>query len=123
MISKLNYINKETAIADLLAKGVYIETTFDNITSLSYGQGIQAVVEIGKIVLTNGTYDADFNVITEAVYADGYAFDIMSDTKIVFASEIFPNNPVHGFAGCFEVADEYIPNDLIIGLKVENRKK
>ena len=123
MIYKLNYINKETAIADLLAKGVYIETTFDGITLLSYGQGIQSVVEIGKIVLTNGTYNADFKVITDAVYADGYAFDVMSDIKIVFESEIFPNNPVHSFAGCVEVADKYIPNDLIIGLKIENRKK
>jgi hypothetical protein len=91
MIYKLTYIDKETAIADLLAKGVYNK-------DLSYGQGIHAVVEIGKIVLTNGTYDADFNVITEAVYADGYAYDVMSDIEIVFESEIFPNNPVHSFA-------------------------
>lgn len=98
-IYKLNYKDKETAIADLLAKGVYVETTFDGITSLSYGKGIQAIVEIGKIVLTNGTYDADFKVITEAVYADGYAFDIMSDIKIDFGSvEIFPKNSKHGFA-------------------------
>jgi hypothetical protein len=122
-IYKLNYLDKKTAITDLLAKGVYVETTVDGIASLSYGQGIQAVVEIGKIVLTNETYDADFNVITEAIYADGYAFDVMSDTEIVFESEIFPNNPVHSFAGCVEVADKYIPEDLIIGLKVENRKK
>ena len=105
-IYKLNYLDKETAIADLLAKGVYVETTFDDVTSLSYGQGIQAVVEIGKIVLTNGTYDADFKVITEAIYADGYAFDVMSDIEIVFESEIFPNNPVHGFAGCEAIIDE-----------------
>jgi hypothetical protein len=98
-IYKLNYLDKETAIADLLAKGVYNQ-------DLSYGQGIHAVVEIGKIVLTNGTYDADFNVITEAIYADGYAFDVMSDTEIVFANEIFPNNPVHGFAGCEAIIDE-----------------
>jgi len=115
-IYKLNYLDKETAIADLLAKGVYNEY-------LSYGKGIHAVVEIGKIVLENGTYDADFKEITEAIYADGYAFDVMSDTEIVFESEIFPNNPVHSFAGCVKVADEYIPNDLIIGLKIENRKK
>jgi hypothetical protein len=98
-IYKLNYTDKETAIADLLAKGVYNE-------DLSYGQGIHAVVEIGKIVLTNGIYDADFNEITAPVYADGYAFDVMSDIKIVFASEIFPNNPVHGFAGCEAIIDE-----------------
>ena len=99
MIYKLNYTDKETAIKDFLKKKVYNQ-------DLSYGQGIHAVVEIGKIVLTNGTYDADFNVITEAVYADGYAFDIMSDNEIVFASEIFPNNPVHGFAGCEAIIDE-----------------
>ena len=99
MIYKLNYINKETAIADLLAKGVYNK-------DLSYGQGIHAVVEIGKIVLTNGTYDADFNVITEAIYADRYAYDVMSDIEIVFESEIFPNNPVHSFAGVETIIDE-----------------
>ena len=124
MISKLNYTDKETAIKDFLKKGVYIEVeNIDKEKSLVYGKGIQAIVEIGKIVLTNATYNADFNVVTEAVYADGYAFDVMSDTKIVFESEIFPNNPVHSFAGCVEVADKYIPEDLIIGLKVENRKK
>jgi uncharacterized protein (UPF0333 family) len=123
-IYKLNYTDKETAIADLLAKGVYVEVeNLDKEITLQYGKGVQAIVEIGKIVLENGTYDAEFNVITEAVYTDGYAFDVMSDIEIVFESEIFPNNPVHSFAGCVEVADEYIPNDLIIGLKIENRKK
>jgi hypothetical protein len=98
-IYKLNYLDKETAIADLIAKGIYNE-------DLSYGQGIQAIVEIGKIVLTNGTYDADFKELTAPVYADGYAFDVMSDTAIDFESEIFPNNPVHGFAGCETIKDE-----------------
>ena len=95
-IYKLNYTDKETAIADLLAKGVYIETE----EGLIYGQGIQAVVEIGKIVLTNGTYDADFKELTAPVYADGYGYDIMSDNVIKFESEIFPKNSKHGFAGC-----------------------
>ena len=95
MIYKLNYTDKETAIADLIAKGVYIEIE----EGLIYGQGIHAVVEIGKIVLTNGTYDADFKEITAPIFADGYAFDVMSDNEIIFESEIFPNNPVHGFAG------------------------
>ena len=99
-IYKLNYTNKETAIADLLAKGVYVEITFEDVTLLTYGQGIQAVVEIGKIVLTNGTYDADFKEITAPIFADGYAYDVMSEQEIDFGiNEIFPNNPVHGFAG------------------------
>jgi len=95
-IYKLNYTDKETAIADLLAKGVYIETE----EGLIYGQGIHAVVEIGKIVLTNGTYDADFKELTAPIFADGYAYDVMSEQEIDFGiNEIFPNNPVHGFAG------------------------
>jgi len=94
-IYKLNYTNKETAIADLLAKVVYIETE----EGLIYGQGIHAVVEIGKIVLTNGTYDADFNEVTAPVFADGYGFDIMSDVTFDFGNnEIFPKNSKHGFA-------------------------
>ena len=98
-IYKLNYTDKETAIADLLAKGVYNE-------DLSYGKDIHAVVEIGKIVLINGTYDADFKEITAPVYADGYAYDVMSDIEYNFESEIFPNNPKHNFAGCEPIKDE-----------------
>ena len=106
-ISKLNYTDKETAIKDLLNKGVYIEVeNIDKEKSLAYGQGIQAVVEIGKIVLTNGTYDADFKEITAPVYADGYAYDVMSDVEYNFESEIFPNNPKHNFAGCEAIIDE-----------------
>ena len=101
-IYKLNYLDKETAIKDFLKKEVYIETKEE----LIYGQGIQAVVEIGKIVLTNGTYDADFNEITAPVYADGYAYDVMSDVEYNFESEIFPNNPKHNFAGCEPIKDE-----------------
>jgi hypothetical protein len=107
MIYKLNYTDKETAIKDFLNKGVYIEVEdLNKEKQLVYGNAIQAIVEIGKIILTNGTYDADFKEITEAIYADGYAFDVMSDTEIVFESEIFPNNPVHGFAGCEIIKDE-----------------
>jgi hypothetical protein len=100
-IYKLNYTDKEAAIADLLAKGVYVETTFEDITSFSYGEGIHAVVEIGKIVLTNGTYDANFKELTAPIFADGYAYDIMCEQKIDFGeNEIFPKNSRHEFAGC-----------------------
>ena len=89
-IYKLNYTDKETAIKDFLKKGVYIEVeNIDKEKSLVYGKGIQAIVEIGKIVLTNGVYDADFNEITAPVYADGYAYDVMSDVEYNFESEIF----------------------------------
>ena len=89
-IAKLQYKDKETALKDLIAKGVYIETE----EGLSYGQGIQAVVEIGKIVQVEGTYDE------EPIYYDGYFYDVMSEQKIDFgANEIFPVNCVHAFAG------------------------
>lgn len=42
MIYKLTYPNKDTAVNDLLAKGVYINTD----EGLAYGNGVQAVVEI-----------------------------------------------------------------------------
>jgi hypothetical protein len=95
-IYKLQYKDKETAIADLIAKGVYIETE----EGLSYGQGIQAIVEIGLIVQVEGTYDEDGNVITEPIYYDGYFYDVMSEQKIDFGTnEIFPVNCIHAFAG------------------------
>jgi len=100
-IYKLNYTDKETAMADLLAKGVYVEVKdLNDEPQLTYGKGVHAVVEIGKIVLTNGTYDADFNEVTAPVFADGYGFDIMSDVTFDFGNnEIFPKNSKHGFAG------------------------
>jgi hypothetical protein len=99
-IYKLKYTDKETAIADLLAKKVYVEVeNLNKEITLSYGQGIQAIVEIGLIVLENSTYDSEFNVITEPVYADGYHFDVMSENKIDFGSnEIQVKTPKHIFA-------------------------
>ena len=94
-IYKLNYTDKETAIADLLAKGVYVETE----ERLVYGQGIHAIVEIGLIVLEQGTYDEDGNEVTAPIYADGYHFDVMSEQEIDFPNAIEPNNPKHQFAG------------------------
>ena len=85
-IYKLKYPNKETAIADLKAKGVYTE-------DLSFGNGIHAIVEIGVVS------------IDENIFADGYHFDVMSEIEIDFGTNrIFPNNPKHTFAG-YEVAN------------------
>jgi len=64
-IYKLKYPNKETAIADLIAKGVYNE-------DLSFGKGIHAVVECGLIVLNDGTYSEDGTEITPPIFVDGY---------------------------------------------------
>jgi len=98
-IYKLKYTTKETAMKDLLKKGVYVETTFNDVTSLAYGTGIQAVVEIGQIVLTPPVIE-DMQVITEATYLDGHHYDVMCEQDIDFGSNsIEVNNPKHVFLG------------------------
>jgi len=107
-IVKLKYPNKETAIADLKAKGVYNE-------DLSFGNGIHAIVEIGKVILTDGTYDEQGNVITEPIYADGYHYDIMSEQVIDFGvADItsLVNFPKHNFAGYNQISEEVV-NEVI----------
>ena len=92
-IYKLKYTDKETAISDLIAKGVYTE-------DLSFGNGIHAVVEVGLIIDQEATFDEQGNLLTEPTYRDGYHFDIMSEIEIDFGeNETFPNNPKHTFAG------------------------
>jgi hypothetical protein len=99
-IYKLKYTNKQAALTDLKVKNVYVEQTIEGQTELMYGEGIQAVVEIGLIVLTPGTYDNEGNEITAPVYADGYHYDIMCIQEIDFGSaKIEPTNPKHAFAG------------------------
>ena len=94
-IYKLKFSDKDFAISTLIDKGVYIETEED----LSYGKGIHAIVEIGLIVLENGTYDEEFNEITAPVYDDGYHYDVMSENEIKFDNAIEVKNPKHTFAG------------------------
>ena len=100
-IFKLTYPNKDTAIADLLAKGVYINTD----EGLTYGDGVQAVVEIGLIVLDI--------VDDEPIYADGYHYDVMSENVYDFGANLVqPKNPKHAFAG-HQITEEYIPEEDI----------
>ena len=95
-IYKLKYKDKETAIADLIAKGVYQEIHGE----LSYGNGVEAVVEVGLLIDQEATFDEQGNLLTEPTYRDGYHFDIMSEIEIDFgANETFPNHPKHTFAG------------------------
>ena len=106
-IFKLSYTNKEAALADLTAKGIYVETE----DGLTYGEGVAAVVEIGLIILEQGTYDEDGNVITEPIYADGYHYDVMSSELYDFGANLVePKNPKHAFAG-HAITEEYVPTD------------
>ena len=79
-IFKLTYPNKEAAIADLESKGI--------LTAEGYGNGVQAVVEIGVIALDENTN------------AEGYHYDVMSVETYDFGSNLVtPKNPKHAFAG------------------------
>jgi hypothetical protein len=90
MIFKLNYPDKQTAIADLIDKKIIDE-------EFNYLKGTHSVVEIGKIVSIPATFDDDGELLTEPIYHDGYAYDVMSEQDIVFESEIFPKHPKHSF--------------------------
>ena len=95
-IYKLKYTDRETAIDDLISKGVYQEIDGE----LSYGNGIHAVVEVGLLIDQEATFDEQGNILTEPTYRDGYHFDIMVEKEIDFGTnEIFTNNPKHSFAG------------------------
>lgn len=94
---KLVYTDKETAIADLIAKNVYQEIE----EQLAFGNNVHAVVELGLIALDNGTFDEEGNVLTKPTYAEGYHFDLLVDDAFeeVFTNEIIPNSPKHSFYG------------------------
>jgi hypothetical protein len=95
-IYKLTYQNKEQAIADLESKGILILTE----DGQAYGEGVQAVVEIGLIMLEPPTFDEEGNELTPAVYADGYHYDVMSIELYDFGANLVePANPKHAFAG------------------------
>lgn len=114
-IFKLQYADKDTAIADLIAKGVYVEITdLGDEPQLVYANGTQAVVDIGQIVKVPGEYDAQGNVIIEPIYFDGVFYDVMTTEVIDFGTnEVFPIDCVHSFAGYAQDADGYIPENII----------
>ena len=87
-IFKLSYTNKEAAVADLESKGILILTE----DGQAYGNGVQAVVEIGLIILEI--------IDDQPIYADGYHYDVMSTEMYDFETNlVVPKNPKHAFAG------------------------
>jgi hypothetical protein len=98
MIAKLIYTDHDSAVADLLAKGILINTTDKDGNEINtYAQSTHAVVYIGKIVDTPAVVE-DMKVIKEATYLKGYHVDVMTDLEIEFDNAITPNNPKHLFA-------------------------
>ena len=98
MIYKLIYTDHVSAITDLLAKGVLINTTDKEGNEINtYSQSTHAVVYIGKIVDTPAVIE-NMEVIKDATYLKGYHVDVMTDLEIEFDNAITPNNPKHLFA-------------------------
>ena len=98
MIVKLIYTDQDTAITDLLQKGVLINTTdLQGNEVVTYAQSTHAVVHIGLIVDIPAVVE-DMEVITPATYLEGWHVDVMTDLKIDFDNAIEPNNPKHVFA-------------------------
>jgi len=62
--------------------------------------GIHNCVYLGKLVKENAQYDEEGNVVTEPVYYDNYAFDIMAENIDIpdHITEEIPTNPAHSFA-------------------------
>ena len=86
-IYKLKYTDKNEAVKDLFAKGVFLPN-----------KETAAVVYIGRIVDTPATFTEEGEIDTEATYIDGYHVDIMTSAAIEFDNEEQPTNPVHTFA-------------------------
>jgi hypothetical protein len=96
-IFKLTYTDKDQALSDLIAKNILVpQEEYGYI----FGEGVQAVVEIGLIILAQPTFDEEGNELTPAVIADGYHYDIMSTETYDFGTNLVePKNPKHLFAG------------------------
>lgn len=114
MIYKLTYENKVKALADLKSKGILIEVEFNEEKHEAYGEGVQAVVELGLIMITPPVMDG-MEVIEQPIYADGYHYDVMADNEYDFGSNLVnPKNPKHAFAGhSVKEEVEYIPQFLV----------
>ena len=93
IVYKLKYEDYGKAILDLISKGVYKNS------KLEYAEGIESVVLVNKILITEGTYDDQDRVLTDPIYENGYFVDVMASIKINFDNEVFPENPAHSFLG------------------------
>ena len=85
----------------LIDKSVWQQVTEEGVTSMQYINGTKAVVYIGKVVKTPGTYGPDGHEITPPIYYPGVAYDIMTtDVVDIDKYKVFPNGTAtHQFFG------------------------
>ena len=92
MIYKLRYLDKDSALKDLIGKGVIDDKG-------NYINATEAVVDCGIILLVYPTLDDKGIELIPAIYAEGYHYDVMTNDVLIFDSEIFVKNPKFQFAG------------------------
>ena len=100
-IYKLVFDTEQQGKQILIDNNVWQEVTIEGVTTMQYINGTKGVVNIGKVVKTQGTYDPDSHEITPPIYYPGYAYDVMSTDELDFGSfEVYPaDNAVHQFYG------------------------
>jgi hypothetical protein len=100
-IYKTNFPTEQQGKDYLLNLGVIVEVDTDEGIEIVFAKNTAAVVYIGKVVKIPATYDADGNILTPAVYYDGFAIDVMSSDLLDFGTyEVFPaDKAAHSFYG------------------------
>ena len=96
-IYKAVFDTKEQGTTYLLSIGVLVEQE-----EIVFAPTTAAVVYIGKVVEIPATYDDEGNIITPAVYYDGFAIDVMSSVDgLDFGSyAVYPaDKSAHSFYG------------------------
>ena len=99
-IYKANFETKEQGTEYLLNIGVLVEDVEQEGENV-FAPTTAAVVYIGKVVKIPATYDDEGNIITPAVYYDGYAIDVMSSETLDFGDfAVYPaDKSAHSFYG------------------------
>ena len=100
-IYKTNFPTEQEGKDYLLSIGVLIEIDGDEGKEIVFAKDTAAVVYIGKVVKIPATYDADGNIITPAVYFDGFAIDVMNAKPDLDFGEfmVYPIEAAHSFYG------------------------
>jgi len=100
-IYKTNFPTEQEGKDYLLSIGVLIGIDGDEGKEIVFAKDTAAVVYIGKVVKIPATYDADGNIITPAVYFDGFAIDVMNAKPDLDFGEfmVYPIEAAHSFYG------------------------
>lgn len=93
---------------------IYAKYEFNTLPNFEELEVKGAVVVLGNLVKTEGTYNENGEVITPPVYSDKIAVDILyNEGEEVIAelepSRIYPKTPSHYIAGCEECYLRTVP--------------